>query len=157
MCLPLFYCATCHVFFCLSLSRDFSDVRLLVFAWPQVGCRRRPAILCLPTKNSPLNDDDEADELPRGSGRRRPPKCPPSPAPHEKPLRVLPGGWAEFYCSDAGGVGRIYYFHGITGQRSWKPPRVKKIGRDGGQSDKSDSEVMREFYAQLLLSFSKVA
>jgi hypothetical protein len=113
-----------------------------------VGCRRRPAILCLPTKNSPLNaDDDEADDSPRGGsgGRRRPPKCPPSPAPHEKPLRVLPGGWAEFYCSDAGGVGRIYYFHGITGQRSWKPPRVKKIGRDGGQSDKSDSEVMREF------------
>ena len=121
-----------------TFVRHFSDVLCVCF-WRQVGCRRRPAILCLPSKNAPLNDDDEADEAPRG--RRRPPKCPPSPAPHEKPLRVLPGGWAEFYCSDAGGVGRIYYFHGITGQRSWKPPRVKKIGRDGGQSDKSDSEV----------------
>ncbi|XP_059474697.1 rho GTPase-activating protein 27-like isoform X1 [Neocloeon triangulifer] len=106
-----------------------------------VGCRRRPALLCLPTKSSSLEDDDDYlyDETPRG--RKRPPKTPPSPAPHEKPLRVLPGGWAEFYCSDAGGQGRLYYFHAITGLKSWKPPRTKRIGYDGNVSDKSDGEL----------------
>ncbi|KAF4520821.1 hypothetical protein B566_EDAN007116 [Ephemera danica] len=104
-------------------------VRVTVRPSTPVGCRRRPALLCIPSNNNNNANKKRANKevyLPRA------PSFPPSPAPHEKPLRVLPGGWAEFYCSDAGGTGRVYYFHAVTGDRSWKPPRTRKPGETQG-------------------------
>ncbi|XP_065349657.1 rho GTPase-activating protein 12-like isoform X4 [Cloeon dipterum] len=107
-----------------------------------VGCRRRPAILCIPSKNSSNSlDDDDDDEVPPFNVAPRPlqhqqPLDPPTPDSREKPQRVLPGGWSEFRTEN----GRAYYFHSITGIKSWKPPRTRIVGNNREHEDTRQNE-----------------
>ncbi|CAB3380647.1 Hypothetical predicted protein [Cloeon dipterum] len=107
-----------------------------------VGCRRRPAILCIPSKNSSNSpDDDDDDEVPPFNVAPRPlqhlqPLDPPTPDSREKPQRVLHGGWSEFRTEN----GRVYYFHSITGIKSWKPPRTRNVGNNREHEDTRKNE-----------------
>lgn len=107
--------------------------RLIVYmSRLQVGCRRRPALLCIPSNNN--NTGNNNNKVNKDVYLPRAPRTPPAPAPHEKPLRVLKEDWAEFYCSDAGGTGRVFYINAVTGARSWKPPRARKNDDEVRQS-----------------------